>query len=143
MIQSVMHHGDLRSDLAKVAVSADVVALLLVEAGPGLDDGQLATSESSTKWHHAPELTKLWERVHHLTKLGEESREGLDIIILPSEEVLLIVHEVLDFLLESLLIAKNVLDLLNQRLEASVTATKEAVHHPQLLWKLHLFLAAE
>ena len=54
-----MYHGHLRCDLTEVAVSADVVTLLLVEAGPGLDDGQLAAPESSTKWHHAPQLTKL------------------------------------------------------------------------------------
>ena len=63
LLTSVMHYGDLRCDLTEMAVSADVVTLLLVEAGPSLDDSQLAAPESSTKWHHAPQLTKLkWEK---------------------------------------------------------------------------------
>ena len=59
MLTSVVHHGDLGRDLAEVPVSADVVALLLVEAGPGLDDGQLTAPESSAKWHHVSQLTQL------------------------------------------------------------------------------------
>ena len=56
-----MHHGD-RLELAELSVRPDVVALLLVEAGPGLDDGQLAAPDPAAPWHHASKLAELKQK---------------------------------------------------------------------------------
>ena len=59
-LTSVVHHGDWL-DLAEMPVRSDVVALLLVEAGVGLDDSQLAAPNTagSSPGHHASQLSKL------------------------------------------------------------------------------------
>ena len=58
-----MHHVD-RLDLAELAVRPDVIALLLVEAGPGLDHSELAAPDTirPSPGHQASQLTKLEQK---------------------------------------------------------------------------------
>ena len=45
--------------LGEVAVSRDVVALLLVEAGAGLDHGQLSAAHAAEGGHHVGQRSQL------------------------------------------------------------------------------------
>ena len=59
-----MHHVD-RLDLAELPVRPDVVALLLVEAGPSLDHSELAAPDTIRPGpgHQASQLTKLKQEI--------------------------------------------------------------------------------